>query len=52
MLFEQVWGYRFDPGSNLVDVHLGRLRRKVDEFGETPLIHTVRGIGFVLRAPD
>ena len=52
MLFEQVWGYRFDPGSNLVDVHLGRLRRKVDELGEAPLIHTVRGIGFVLRAPD
>ena len=52
MLFEQVWRYRFDPGSNLVDVHLGRLRRKVDEAGETALIHTVRGTGFVLRAPD
>ena len=52
MLFEQVWRYRFDPGTNLVDVHLGRLRRKVDEPGEKPLIHTVRGAGFVLRAPD
>ena len=52
MLFEQVWRYRFDPGTNLVDVHLGRLRRKVDEPGERPLIHTVRGVGFVLRAPD
>ncbi len=52
MLFEQVWGYRFDPGTNLVDVHIGRLRRKVDEAGETPLIHTVRGAGFVLRAQE
>ncbi len=52
MLFEQVWRYRFDPGTNLVDVHLGRLRRKIDEPNEVPLIHTVRGLGFVLRAPD
>lgn len=50
MLFEQVWHYRFDPGTNLVDVHLGRLRRKVDGPGDVPLIHTVRGRGFVLRA--
>jgi two-component system OmpR family response regulator len=52
MLFEQVWRYRFDPGTNLVDVHLGRLRRKIDGPGEAPLIHTVRGLGFVLRAAD
>ncbi|MEI9425616.1 response regulator transcription factor [Mesorhizobium sp. Cs1299R1N1] len=52
MLFEQVWHYRFDPGTNLVDVHLGRLRRKIDQPGEVPLIHTVRGRGFVLRAQD
>ena len=51
MLFEQVWGYRFDPGTNLVDVHLGKLRRKVDGPGEPALIQTVRGTGFVLRAP-
>ena len=51
MVFEQAWGYRFDPGTNLVDVHLGKLRRKVDAPGEAPLIHTVRGTGFVLRAP-
>lgn len=51
MLFEQVWGYRFDPGTNLVDVHLGKLRRKVDGPGEPALIHTVRGTGFVLRTP-
>ncbi len=52
MLFEQVWRYRFDPGTNLVDVHIGRIRRKVDDAGERPLIHTVRGVGFMLRAVD
>jgi two-component system OmpR family response regulator len=51
MLFEHVWGYRFDPRTNLIDVHVGRLRRKVDGPGEPPLIRTVRGIGFVLHAP-
>ena len=50
MLFEQVWGYRFDPGTNLVDVHIGKLRRKVDGAGDAALIQTVRGTGFVLRA--
>jgi two-component system OmpR family response regulator len=50
MLFEQVWGYRFDPRTNLVDVHVGRLRRKVDGPGEPPLIRTIRGIGFALHA--
>jgi two-component system OmpR family response regulator len=51
MLFEEVWHYRFDPRTNLVDVHMGRLRRKVDAAGETPMIHSVRGTGFQLRAP-
>jgi two-component system OmpR family response regulator len=51
MLFEEVWNYRFDPRTNLVDVHMGRLRRKVDLAGETPMIHSVRGTGFQLRAP-
>ena len=50
MMFERVWGYRFDPGTNLVDVHIGKLRRKVEAPGEPALIHTVRGTGFVLRA--
>jgi two-component system OmpR family response regulator len=49
MLFEEVWNYRFVPDSNLVDVHMGRLRRKVDAPGEAPLIHNLRGAGFVLR---
>jgi two-component system, OmpR family, response regulator len=51
MLFEEVWHYKFVPQSNLVDVHMGRLRRKVDRPEETPMIHNVRGEGFVLRAP-
>ena len=51
MLFEEVWNYRFVPASNLVDVHIGRLRRKVDAPGEAPMIHSVRGTGFVLHAP-
>lgn len=51
MLFEQVWHYNFDPRTNIIDVHMGRLRRKVDLPNEPPLIHTVRKIGFLLRAP-
>jgi two-component system OmpR family response regulator len=51
MLFEEVWNYKFVPKSNLVDVHMGRLRRKVDRPEEPPMIHNVRGEGFVLRAP-
>jgi two-component system OmpR family response regulator len=52
MLLEDVFGYRFELKSNLVDVHMGRLRRKLDLPDEPPLLHTVRGAGFVLRAPD
>jgi two-component system, OmpR family, response regulator len=52
MLFEEVWNYKFVPQSNLVDVHMGRLRRKVDPSGELPMIHNVRGEGFILRAPS
>jgi two-component system, OmpR family, response regulator len=51
MLFEEVWNYKFVPHSNLVDVHMGRLRHKVDGPNETPMIHNVRGAGFILRAP-
>lgn len=51
MIFESVWGYRFDPGTNLIDVHMGRLRRKVDPSGAEPLIQTVRGSGYALRVP-
>ena len=41
MIFETVWGYHFDPGTNVIDVHIARLRRKVDDAGSMPLIHTV-----------
>jgi len=51
MLLEDVWHYRFVPKTNLVDVHMGRLRRKVDSGGEPPLISSVRQAGFILRAP-
>ena len=51
MLFEEVWNYKFVPQSNLVDVHMGRLRRKVDMPDEPPMIHNLRGEGFILRAP-
>jgi two-component system OmpR family response regulator len=51
MLLEEVWNYKFVPQTNLVDVHMGRLRRKVDEPNEPPMIHNVRGVGFILRAP-
>jgi two-component system OmpR family response regulator len=51
MLLEEVWHYKFVPQTNLVDVHMGRLRHKVDGPNEPPMIHNVRGMGFVLRAP-
>ena len=50
MIFEAIWGYHFDPGTNLIDVHLGRLRRKIDRPGLKALIHTVRGSGYALHA--
>jgi DNA-binding winged helix-turn-helix (wHTH) protein len=50
-LFTEVWHYKFVPETNLVDVHIGRLRRKVDGSDDVPMIRTVRGAGFVLSAP-
>jgi len=52
MLLEDVWHYRFIPQTNLVDVHIGKLRRKVDGPNEVPLIHSIRGAGFMLRISD
>jgi DNA-binding response OmpR family regulator len=52
MLFEEVWGYHYDERTNVIDVHVGKLRRKLDEGGLPSLIHTVRGSGYVLRAPS
>src|ERR1700719_3906671 len=50
MLLEEVWNYKFVPATNLVDVHMGRLRHKVDGPDEVPMIHNVRGAGFILRS--
>jgi DNA-binding response OmpR family regulator len=49
-LLKDVWNYKFVPETNLVDVHMGRLRRKVDGSNEPPMIRNVRGVGFVLSA--
>jgi two-component system, OmpR family, response regulator len=51
MLLEEVWNYKCVPQTNLVDVHMGRLRRKVDDPHEPSMIHNVRGVGFILREP-
>ena len=51
MLLEAVWDYHFDPQTNVIDVHVSRLRRKVDRDFGPPLIHTVRGAGYAIRAP-
>jgi two-component system, OmpR family, copper resistance phosphate regulon response regulator CusR len=49
MILEKVWGPNFEALSNVIDVHIGALRRKIDEGFEPPLIHTVKGVGFVLE---
>jgi two-component system OmpR family response regulator len=48
MIFEHVWEYHFDPGTNLIDVHIGKLRKKIDAPGEPSFIRTERGVGYVL----
>ena len=49
MLLENVWDYHFDPQTNVIDVHISRLRSKIDKNYEVPLLHTVRGAGYVIR---
>jgi two-component system OmpR family response regulator len=51
MLLQHVWDLHFDPATNIIDVYVGRLRRKIDSTQSYPLIHTVRGIGYCVRAP-
>lgn len=51
MLLEGVWDYHFDPQTNVIDVHISRLRGKIDKGFANPLLHTVRGAGYSLRAP-
>jgi two-component system OmpR family response regulator len=50
MLLEAVWDFKFDPGTNIVETHISRLRAKIDRGGDPPLIRTVRGAGYVIRA--
>jgi two-component system OmpR family response regulator len=50
MIFEHVWEYNFDPGTNLIDVHIGRLRKKIDAPGKASFIRTERGTGYVFNA--
>jgi two-component system OmpR family response regulator len=50
MLLENVWDYHFDPQTNVIDVHISRLRSKIDKQFDQPMLHTVRGAGYVLRA--
>jgi two-component system OmpR family response regulator len=50
MLLERVWDYRFDPHTSLIDTHVSRLRRKIDDGFPVPLLHTLRGIGYRLSA--
>ena len=52
MLLEGVWDYSFDPQTNVIDVHISRLRQKIDKGFDVALLHTVRGAGYVLRAPE
>jgi two-component system, OmpR family, response regulator len=52
MLLQHVWDLHFDPTTNVIDVYVGRVRRKIDAGESYPLIHTVRGVGFCLRAPE
>jgi two-component system OmpR family response regulator len=51
MLLQQIWDLHFDPTTNIIDVYVGRVRRKIDDQQAYPLIHTVRGVGFCVRAP-
>ena len=50
MLLENVWDYHFDPQTNVIDVHVSRLRAKIDRDFDQPLLHTVRGAGYMIRA--
>ena len=50
MLLESVWEYHFDPQTNVIDVHISRLRAKIDKGFEAPLLHTIRGAGYMIRA--
>ena len=52
MLLEKVWDFHFDPKTNIVETHISRLRAKIDKGFDKPLLHTVRGAGYVIRSQD
>lgn len=52
MIMERVWNYDFDPGTNVVEARISKLREKIDRHSDTPLLHTVRGLGYILKVPD
>lgn len=52
MLLETVWNYHFDPNTSVIDTQISRVRQKVDKEFDAPLIHTIRGAGYMLQAPD
>lgn len=51
MIIEKVWEYNFDPGTNVVDVYIRKLREKIEEAGEAKLLHSVRGAGYMIKEP-
>ncbi len=51
MLLENVWDYHFDPQTNVIDVHVSRLRGKIERKGQATLLHTIRGAGYMIRDP-
>jgi two-component system OmpR family response regulator len=52
MLLEAVWDYNFDPMTNVIDVHINHLRNKIDRDFTPKLLHTIKGVGYVLKAKD
>lgn len=51
LILERVWDFTFDPGTSVVETHISKLRQKIDKPFDTPLLHTMRGMGYVIRAP-
>jgi two-component system response regulator MprA len=49
-LYEEIWGYNFETGSKSLDVYIGYLRRKTEENGESRIVHTLRGVGYTVKA--
>jgi len=52
VLYDRIWGFNFETGSRSLDVYIGYLRRKTEEGGEARVLHTVRGVGYVVRPPS